>query len=259
MIVEYDGSEFVGWQKQAGRRSVQGCLEEALARITGTPVRIVGAGRTDSGVHAAGQVAHFDTQIERPTTEVVRSLNAVLSRDVAVRNLDAVPAHFHARYSATSRRYSYRLLTTATRSPLERWRSWHTGPLDEARMAAAAKALVGAHDFGQMGRALTPGGTTVRHVTALDMVSLGDTVRLEVEANAFLRHQVRRMVGLLVAVGRGAIPVALVGAAVAVREPLPPYRRAPAQGLCLERVTYPADPSQWRTKREAEDDNAGRE
>jgi tRNA pseudouridine38-40 synthase len=201
-------------------------------------------------------VAHFDSKIARPTADVERALNAVLSRDVAVRDLSAVPAHFHARYTATSRRYCYLLLTAPTRRPLERWRSWHVGRIDDTPMAAAADVMIGTHDFAQMGRALSPKGSTVRHVSALEIIRSGELVRLEVEANAFLRHQVRRMVGLLVAVGRGAVPVGLVSAAMKELAPLPPYRRAPAQGLCLEQVTYPADPSQWRTKREAEDDYA---
>jgi tRNA pseudouridine38-40 synthase len=258
-VLEYDGADFRGWQRQAGRRSVQGCLEQALLDITGSPTTVVGAGRTDSGVHATGQVAHFDSVFERPAEELARALNAVLARDVSVRQLAPVVEHFHARHVATSRTYRYRLLVDEVRRPTERRRSWHVGPVDPAAIAGAAMQLIGKHDFGGFGTPPLAGGSTIREVSRYDVLLSDDsTVELVVQANAFLRHQVRRMTGLLVEVGRGRRGPADV-ASILAGGVAAPVRRAPPQGLVLEKVDYPADPAEWRTRSESEDMDAQRE
>lgn len=221
-------------------------------QITGTPAAVVGAGRTDAGVHATGQVAHFDSFTERSPAQLLRALNAVLPRDVAVRELAPVAGHFHARHSANGRRYRYRLLVDPLRSPTRRRQTWHVGPVDTARMRDAASWLVGVHDFASLGRAPTPGGSTVREVRSIEIREDGALVDVLVEANAYLRHQVRRMTGLLVDVGRGR-RTADEALGLVAGEAIAPVRRAPAQGLFLEEVAYPENPAQWRTSNDPED------
>ncbi len=239
VTLEYDGSAFVGWQRQPGGRTVQGVLEEAIAAVTGTAATVVGAGRTDAGVHAHGQVAHFDSPWERAEAELRKAMNAVLPWDVAVRALAAVPDSFHARHSALWRRYRYRIWNGSTRSPLRRRRSWHVpGALDSAAMAAAGRLMEGTRDFQALGRPMRRGGATVRHVKMVEVGVDGQSLTIAVEANAFLRHQVRRMVGLLVAVGRRQASPADVERVLKSGVASTSARRAPAQGLVLEKVSY---------------------
>lgn len=241
-VVEYDGTDFAGWQRQSGRRTVSRAIEEALGRVTGEEARIIGAGRTDAGVHATGQVAHFDTRWTGETAELLRALNAVLPSDVALRALDAAPDGFHARHSAIGREYRYAIWNAAQRSPMARRTTFAVDrPLDEGRMAKAAAHLVGVHDFAAFGKPMTPGGPTVRNVERAEVVRTGATVEILLASNAFLRHQVRRTIGFLVAVGLGRLEpdfaIALVGGATSGRDTW----RAPAHGLILTRVIYPSD------------------
>jgi tRNA pseudouridine38-40 synthase len=232
---------------------VQGSLEGALLQVTGSVSRVIGAGRTDTGVHATGQVAHFDTQWKKSVAELAKALNAVLPYDVAVLRAEAAPEGFHARHSALSRIYEYRLWRRDTRSPMHRRQSWHVPvDLDVDLMRHAGAALVGTHDFGRFGRPTSTGGPTVRrlercavHVRDLELV-------IEFEANAFLRHQVRRMTGMLVDIGRGGHPGDVVAGLLNGTWQGPPPRRAPAQGLVLREVTYPSDDaaSRWGEKQE---------
>ncbi len=251
-LLEYDGSEFAGWQKQLDHRTVQGCLEDTVLRITGAPAQVVGAGRTDAGVHATGQVAHFDSGTERSAAQLMRALNAVLPRDVAVLDLAQVAGHFHARYSAVARTYRYRLLVDRLRSPTRRRHTWHVGPIDTAPMRTAAGSLVGIRDFASLGRPPNPGGSTVREVRSIVIQDDGAVVDVVVEANAYLRHQVRRMTGLLVDVGRGRRTAEDVFGLME-GEVIAPVRRAPPQGLFLEAVAYPENPAQWRTSSGSKD------
>lgn len=248
--VEYDGSDFAGWQRQKGRRSVQGALESALAQVHGQELRVVGSGRTDAGVHAVGQVAHFDTPWVRSIDELLRAVNAVLPRDVAVLDIAAAPEGFHARYSAVARAYAYTLWVRPIRSPLERRSSLHLPKaLALDRMVEAASHFVGTHDFAAFGRPMQPGGATLRRLDRFGLRQEGPRICIEVVGNAFLRHQVRRMVGVLIDVGRGhcepgAIAMALAGEHAAVKP-----RRVPAQGLVLTAVHYPPDEDmQLRTR-----------
>jgi tRNA pseudouridine38-40 synthase len=243
--IEYDGHDFAGWQRIAARRTVQGTLETALAEITGEETRVIGAGRTDAGVHAAGQVAHVDVPwaATHGAAALQRAWNARLPRDVAIHELAPAPAAFHARHSATSRAYRYELFTAPVRAPLRRRYAWHVRApaLEITAIRAAAARYVGTHDFRAFGRPTGPSGVTLRRVDRVEVEAIGDTVRFVIEANAFLRHQVRRMVGFLVDIGRGALPEAAVTQALAPGWSGPAPSKAPPQGLTLWQVNYPPE------------------
>lgn len=239
--VEYDGHDFYGWQRQSGRRTVQGVLEDALAEVTGAPTAVVGAGRTDVGVHAVGQVVHFDSLWEHADGVLQRALNAVLPRDVALVSVGVAPDDFHARYSAVRRSYRYALWRGAVRSPLRRRTSLHVPhALSVAAMTDAAARFVGAHDLAAFGTPPVRGGTTVRRIDRCAVEAEGPELWIEVDGNAFLRHQVRRMVGVLLDVGRGWYPPEAVGRALSGEVAAVRPRRVPAHGLTLMAVHYPS-------------------
>lgn len=238
--IEYDGTDFFGWQRQPDRRSVQGVLEAAISGVTGEPVTVVGAGRTDIGVHAIGQVAHFDSLWGRGAEALARAINAALPRDAAVWDLSVAADAFHARHDAVARTYVYTLVVQPTRSPLLRRGALSVAPpLDVERMADAAARFVGAYDLAAFGRPMTPGGPTVRRVDRCAVRRDGRRVWVEVTGNAFLRHQVRRMVGVLVDVGRGRCEPEAVGRALAGEAGAVKPRSVPPQGLVLVAVRYP--------------------
>ena len=202
--VEYDGSAYAGWQTQPAAPSVQQVTEAALARIAAAPVALVCAGRTDAGVHALGQVAHFDTEAVRAMRSWVLGANSELPPDVSLHFAQPVPGHFHARYSAEARTYRYLILNRSARSALQAQRAtWVHRPLDAARMQAAAGALVGEHDFSAFRAAECQAHSPVRRLERLAVMRRGDWVLIEVTANAFLHHMVRNIAGLLIAVGKG--------------------------------------------------------
>ena len=243
--VEYDGADFVGWQAQDEERgrSVQSVLEQAIERITGQAAQVVGSGRTDAGVHATGQVVHFDTPWPRGLAELERAINAVLPPDVVLTELAAARADFHARYDARTRVYVYTILNQPRRSPLQRRAAWHvTEPLDAGRMQAAGQRLVGRHDFRAFGRPMKAGGSTARTVVRVaveaEPCAVGQTLRVTVQADAFLRHMVRRLVYALVEAGRGRLTPDEVEAIRASADPARLHGIAPPQGLCLVRVSY---------------------
>ncbi|MBI5650082.1 MAG: tRNA pseudouridine(38-40) synthase TruA [Chloroflexi bacterium] len=237
-IVEYDGTEFAGFQIQRRGRTVQGELERALHKITGAKIRVIGAGRTDTGVHAIGQGAHFDTTWDRPLEILQRALNAVLPNDIAIRSLNQVAADFSARYRATSRVYRYTILNAAIRSPLaQRYALLIAEPLDASAMNDAAQELNGEKDFGAFGT--PPRGDThsaVRKMLRAEVKRDGALIHIELKANAFLYRMVRRIVGTLILVGKGALSRA------EFRAVLEKQRRAgqtvPPHGLCLVAVRY---------------------
>ncbi len=246
-VIEYDGTDFAGWQAQAEERgrTVQVVLEQAILRITGEAVRVVGAGRTDAGVHAIGQAAHFDTGWARPVAVLRRALAAVLPADVVVTGLAEAPLGFHARYSARERTYVYTIFNRPIRAPLLARTSWHVEmPLDVAAMAAAAAPLVGHHDFRAFGQPMRVGASTVRRVTRLAVEAQGECIVVTVAADAFLRHMVRRMVFALTEVGRGRLTAEDVAVILASTDPQRLHGLAPPQGLCLVGVTY--EESEWR-------------
>lgn len=241
--LEYDGSDFCGWQLQDDRRSVQGVVEQAIAKITQETVRISGAGRTDAGVHARGQCAHFDTETRLSPLELRRALNAVLPDDVAVTRVAAVSPDFHARNSALEKGYDYRILRAATASPLRRRQTWHLrGRLDLEAMRAAARSLLGEHDFaafrGAAGGA-DPDQGTVRTLRRLEIRAQDDEVRVRAEARGFLRYMVRNLVGTLVEVAQGRRGPEDPARVLASRDRSQAAPAAPAHGLCLLAVRYP--------------------
>ena len=232
--VEYDGTEFAGFQIQRNARTVQGELEAALARLTGgTRQPDQGAGRTDAGVHATGQVIAFTYPGELPVEALTDALNGTLPPDVAVRDLRSVPAGFNPRYAARYREYRYSIWN-GPRSPLrERTTLWVRQGLDVAAMAEAASAFEGRHDFSAFGGA---DPQPVRTVHRLRVRRVGSAVEIDVRADAFLRGMVRRIVATLLAVGKGQVAPAAVPGLLAARTPALRGAAAPARGLCLRRV-----------------------
>ena len=232
--VEYDGTDFAGFQLQPGRRTVQGVLEAALARLSGgTRQAVDGAGRTDAGVHAIGQVVAFSYAGPLSPPALAEALNGSLPRDVAIRGLRPAPKGFHPRYAARYREYRY-VIWNGPRSPLRDRTSFRVrSPLDSAAMARAAAAFEGRHDFSAFG-GVDP--QPVRTVHRIVVRRAGDEVTIDVRADAFLRGMVRRIVAALIAVGRGKIDEGAIRAALAAREPAFSGAAAPARGLCLRRV-----------------------
>lgn len=237
--LEYDGAAFSGSQLQANAPTVQEALEAALAQLTGAPVRIRLAGRTDAGVHASGQVAAAELPERWGPAALQRALNALLPEDLAVTGATYAPDGFDPRRRAVWRRYRYTLLLTPVRSPLRRRDSWAVGPdLDVEALRDAARRLVGEHDFAAFGGPVKAGTSTVRRMESVRVCRLGHALRLEFTATAFLPHQVRRTVGALVAVGRGKQTPEGFAALLRAARPGSAGPAAPAHGLCLVDVAY---------------------
>jgi len=236
--VEYDGAGFQGFQRQRSSRTVQGVLEAAIHAATGDEVTVAGAGRTDSGVHALGQVMAFRTASSLDDDTLLRAMNAHLPVDVAIRDLSTVAPAFDPRRDATARVYEYRIEQQPVRPVLDRARAWHVRQsLDVARMRSAAAELVGGHDFD----AFTAGvqESTKREVFALEVWREGSTIRVRIAANAFLYRMVRRIVATLVRAGRGEIDAADVAALLKPAARSQVRGTAPAHGLTLLQVEYP--------------------
>lgn len=240
-IVAYDGTEYYGFQRQAGDTpTIQGAIEAALWTITGKHIKITGAGRTDSGVHAHHQVIAFDVTWRHDTEDLQRATNANLPRDIALQKLSVAYADFHPRFDAVSRIYQYRIYNSAVRHPFYERTAWHVAqPLDLAAMQAAARHLVGEHDFATFGRPTHPASTnTVRAVHqsawAYDRTELVFTI----EANAFLQRMVRSIVGTLVKVGRGSLSPETFANHLAAADRARAGDTAPPQGLSLINVKY---------------------
>jgi tRNA pseudouridine38-40 synthase len=240
-VVEYDGTAYHGWQLQKDVPTIQGEMEKALERILGTPTRVHGSGRTDAGVHAVGQVAHFISNWSHPTEELCRACNALLPEDITVRSLEHAAEDFHARHSTHSKTYVYRILNLPLRSPLLRLYSWHIPyPLDSNSMEAAAAHLVGTHDFAAFGAPTEGTPSTVREVlqVAWDRDEVGGVVQFTICATGFLRYMVRCLVGTLVLVGRKKITPEDFLEILKSRERSKSGPSAPPQGLCLKSVQY---------------------
>lgn len=238
--LEYDGRHFSGWQSQPDGRTVQDALEAALTEIASHPVKVIAAGRTDAGVHAAEQVVHFDTQASRPGTAWVRGVNRFLPPGVAVLWAHEVSDDFHARFSASASSYRYYLLNHPVRPGLATGRAgWFHSPLDVDAMRDAAQRLLGTHDFSSFRAAECQARTPVKSLARFDIHQHGDLIRFDLNADAFLHHMVRNLVGALVYVGKGAHPPAWIETLLAERD----RRRAPPtfmpDGLYLTGVTYP--------------------
>jgi len=235
--VEYDGASFRGFQRQRSARTVQGALEDAIQAATGDEVTVAGAGRTDSGVHAEGQVIAFSTQTRLSDATLLKALNAHLPADVVVGELATAAPDFDPRRDATARIYQYRIEQRPVRPALHRARAWHVAqPLDLARMQSAASHLVGTHDFDAF--TTGPQTGTQREVYAIEVWRKGSAIFIRIAANAFLYRMVRRIVGTLVRTGRGDIDPADVAALLRPASRAEVRATAPARGLTLLRVEY---------------------
>ena len=237
--IEYDGAPFHGWQSQTTLPSVQSAVQHALAKIAGEPVLAVCAGRTDTGVHAREQVAHFDTSTIRPMAAWVHGVNAHLPASVVVLWARTMPENFHARFSALSRHYDYFLLNRPMRPALgARATGWFHIPLDIDAMREAARQLLGIHDFSALRSAQCQARTPVRHVRRLDVRRDGDMITFSIEANAFLHHMVRNIVGCLVYIGKGKYSPDWLSGVLESRDRSRAAPTFPPQGLYLARIDY---------------------
>jgi len=238
MVLEYDGTDYCGWQVQPDRPTIQGTLEKALGTILGEPVRVEAAGRTDAGVHARGQVAAFTTERRAELASWQRGLNALCGRDIVVRRLERVADDFDPRRQARTRTYEYRICNAAWPSPFTRRYAWHVHrPLDVAAMRRASAMLVGEHDFTSFQAADCDSDNPVRRVDE-SRFDVPDELIYRITATAFLRHMVRSIVGTLVEIGRGERSADDFGALLAARDRTRGGATAPAHGLCLTRVVY---------------------
>ena len=241
LAVEYDGSGFRGWQTQPGGATVQDALQDALFRFAGIPLRVICAGRTDTGVHALGQVVHFDTTLDRPMFSRVRGVNTFLPAAVAVRWAQPVDDAFHARASACARHYRYLLLNRAHRSGLWPGRvGWYHQTLDLAAMRSAAGLLLGERDFSAFRAAECQANTPIKTMHKADIKRLGEFLVFDFEASAFLHHMVRNLVGSLVHVGKGKRPPEWVAELLAAGDRRLAAPTFAAAGLYLAAVRYPS-------------------
>ena len=240
LTLSYDGTRFVGWQRQTEGESIQGLLEEALARFDGAPVTAHGAGRTDAGVHALGQVASAVVQTTQDTGALLRGLNAALPEDIRVVAVEDAAPDFHARFSARAKTYRYVIRNTPVASPFERAFSWHLPELiDLDAMRKAAAALVGTHDFAAFRSVGGDVETTVRSMTRSTLACDSERiVTYEIAGNGFLRHMVRAIAGTLVEIGRGWRDASSVEALLAGGQRADAGATAPPHGLFLVRVDY---------------------
>ena len=241
LTLEYDGAPFVGWQRQDNGPSVQAALEDALRALTGRAVEVVGAGRTDAGVHALGQVAHIDLADERFDARKLReALNYHLKpAPIAVLAAAPAPANFHARFSATARAYLYVIVNRRAPLAIDRGRAWQVRqPLDVAAMAAAAEPLLGHHDFTSFRAAQCQAKSPCKTLDRLTVTREGDEIHIEAGSRSFLHHQVRNIVGTLKWAGEGKWTAREVAAALAARDRAAAGPTAPADGLYLVSVAY---------------------
>lgn len=239
--VEYDGSGFRGWQQQPGGGTVQDVLQDALSQFAQTPIRVVCAGRTDAGVHALGQVVHFDATVDRSMFAWVRAANTFLPAAVAVRWAKVVPPSFHARSSAVSRRYRYLLINRAHRPGICHGRvGWYHHPLDAAAMRTAGRFLLGERDFSAFRAAECQAPSPIKTMYRADVRRQGDCLLFDFESSAFLHHMVRNLVGSLVLVGQGKRPPEWIGELLEAGDRRLAAPTFPAAGLYLISVNYPS-------------------
>ena len=239
--IEYDGTDFLGWQRLTHGNTVQAAIEAALSFVADAPVEVTCAGRTDAGVHARCQVVHFDTDAERSERSWRLGANSRLPHSVAVLWAQPVADGFHARYGAVARRYRYVILNRPVRAALDaRYVTWERVPLDAEAMQAAAQALVGEHDFSAFRAVSCQAHSARRDVREIAVRRTGEQVIIEIEANAFLHHMVRNIVGSLLPVGRGERPPGWVGELLRGGDRTAAGPTAPPNGLCFLGPRYPA-------------------
>lgn len=239
LTLAYDGTDFRGWARQTGFRTVEGVLEAALQRVLGDVPKLTVAGRTDAGVHARGQVVSFPASVDIDVVRLQRALNSMLAPEVVVLDTRLAPEGFDARRSAIAREYRYRIDVGPVPDPFTARFVWHRpGELSVPLMRAAARRLLGEHDFASFCRAPKAGGPTVRRLERLTISRAGDRVEIGARANAFLHQMVRSLVGTLTAVGEGRIDPAEMSGILAARDRARAGAIAPPHGLTLEHVVY---------------------
>jgi tRNA pseudouridine38-40 synthase len=238
--IEYEGTAYAGWQAQASLPTLQRITEHALAGVAAEAVTLTCAGRTDAGVHALGQVAHFDTHAQRSPRAWMLGANSTLPADVSLSWALPVPAHFHARYCAEARTYRYVILNRMARGALTASRAaWVHRPLDHERMAEAARALLGEHDFSAFRSSECQAKSPIRRLEDIRVARHGDHVVIEATANAFLHHMMRNIAGLLITIGKGQRGASWAREVLAGRDRTRGAPTAPAAGLYLLAVRYP--------------------
>ena len=240
LLIEYDGTNYQGWQVQPKGPTIQGILEEKLGLLTGQPVQLFGSGRTDSGVHALGQVAHFKTQSQMDIRTIQRALNSLLPRDIVIQEVEEVDEGFHARKHSKSKIYEYRILNRNLRSVFHRGYVWYIPQkLNLTEMKKATQSLIGEHDFSAFRTVGSPTRTTVRRVIRAEWKRGRDgLIRFEIEANGFLKQMVRALVGTIVEVGRGKIDSEEFQRILDSKNRREAGPTAPAHGLFLKEVKY---------------------
>lgn len=239
--IEYDGRDYYGWQVQENLPTIQTHLETALSTIANEPIKLFCAGRTDAGVHALGQVVHFDTQAERAPHAWTLGTNTHLPDNIAVSWAQEVDNDFHARFKALSRRYRYVIYNHKLPSAIMNARAtWHCAPLAVEPMQEAANYLLGEHDFNSFRSSQCQAKSSLRTVHAIEVIRQNRFVIIEIEANAFLHHMVRNIAGVLLRIGSGIAPPALMAEVLAARDRKAAFETAPPTGLYLQQVRYPA-------------------
>jgi tRNA pseudouridine38-40 synthase len=242
LCIDYDGTHFKGWQRQPALRTVQGELEKALAFVANEPVKVICAGRTDAGVHAAHQIIHFETNAVRENHAWLLGANAQLPKDAAIQWVIKARDDFHARYCATARRYRYFIANMSARSALLRDRvCWFPRALDHEKMHQAGQCLLGSHDFSAFRASDCQAKTPVRQIGFLDIVRTGEMIMIDIQANAFLHHMVRNIVGVLLDIGSGREPVEKMAQVLLSCDRSKAGRTARASGLYMVDVHYPEE------------------
>lgn len=238
--LEYDGDDFCGWQTQDGVRTVQRCVEQALGKVANHEIRVICAGRTDTGVHALEQVIHFDTDARRSPRSWVLGGNANLPRDISLQWACEVDDTFHARFAAQSRRYRYAILNRWVRPAIQRGRvTWVHAPLDAERMQAACQYLIGEHDFSSYRALACQAKSPVRRVYSLQVERSGEYLYIDVHANAFLHHMVRNIAGVLISIGKGERTPEWAREVLDLRDRTQGGITAPPDGLYFVQALYP--------------------
>lgn len=250
LLLEYDGTNYQGWQSQKSGNTIQDTLSKMIVSITGRPIRLTGASRTDAGVHALGQVAAFGTDSNLPVDVLKRALNAKLPDDIRILDMEETDGRFNPRFNAVKKRYSYLISIGRDRSAFLHKYQWQlTAGLNLDAMRDAGLLLIGEHDFSSLRGSGCSAKTTVRHIHSLEITAIrtmefmsaslkGDWIRISIEANAFLRHMVRNIVGTLVEVGKGRLKASEVSAILNAKDRTKAGPTAPAAGLFLEKVYY---------------------
>jgi len=249
LVVEYDGTAYCGFQLQAGQPTIQEELEGAITRLSGEKRRVIPASRTDTGVHALGQVVSFRIESSLNAKAFVNGLNYYLPEDIAVRAAYSVPESFYVRKAAVSREYSYFIINSETRSPLERYRAYHvSGDLNVENMNRACEVLIGEHDLASFVTSMEGVKSTVRRIFKAQVTKEKSLVVFDIVAKSFMPHQVRNTVGLLIRAGLGKVSVKEFYGIVKRKTPGLAKPTAPAHGLCLIKVNYPIPLEEYQNK-----------